>query len=135
VTGEPEILDGDRAELVHLEHVWDAGMREAYTAYRVHAERPIALAAAMVEAAAELQGLGGPAAGALDLLLGDLCLARASRLLAATGDQRLQVGFARVIERTAAGAAGGAPSEPLRQQLLALVSGAAPPAAPDPHPS
>ncbi|MBO0686656.1 MAG: hypothetical protein J2P45_26215 [Candidatus Dormibacteraeota bacterium] len=123
MTGEPEVLDPDRAELAHLEHVWEGGMRDAYTLYRVHADRPIALAAAMVEAAAELQGLGGPAAGALDLLLGDLCLARASRLLAATGDQRLQVGFARVIEKAAAGAVGASPCAPLRAQLLDLVSG------------
>lgn len=123
MNGEPEVLDPDRAELAHLEHVWEGGMRDAYTMYRVHADRPIALAAAMVEAAAELQGLGGPAAGALDLLLGDLCLARASRLLAATGDQRLQVGFARVIEKAAAGAVGASPCAPLRAQLLDLVSG------------
>jgi hypothetical protein len=123
MTGEPEVLDADMTELVHLEHVWESGMRDAYTSYRLHAERPVALAAAMVEAAARLQGLGGAAADAVNLLLGDLCLARASRLVAGTGDQRLQVGFARVIERTAAWAAGGSPAPPLREQLVTLISG------------
>jgi hypothetical protein len=118
------MLDADLAELTHLEHVWDSGMRDAYTTYRVHADRPVALAAAMVEAAALLQGLGGAAAGAVDLLLGDLCLARASRLVAGTRDQRLQVGFARVIERTAACAASASPTAPLREQLVAVISGA-----------
>jgi hypothetical protein len=124
VTSKPAMLDADLAELTHLEHVWDSGMRDAYTTYRVHADRPVALAAAMVEAAALLQGLGGAAAGAVDLLLGDLCLARASRLVAGTRDQRLQVGFARVIERTAACAAGASPTAPLREQLVAVISGA-----------
>jgi hypothetical protein len=123
MSGEPEVLDADMTELAHLEHVWESGMRDAYTSYRVHAERPVALAAAMVEAAASLQGLGGAAADAINLLLGDLCLARASRLVAGTRDQRLQVGFARVIERTAAWAAGGSPAEPLREQLVTLISG------------
>ena len=53
-----------------------------------------------------------------------LCLARASRLVADTGNQRLQVGFARVIERTAAWAAGASPTAPLREQLVALLTGA-----------
>ena len=35
-----------------------------------------------------------------------------------------QVGFARVIERTAAWAAGASPAAPLREQLVALISGA-----------
>ena len=118
------MLDADMVELTHLQHVWESGMRDAYTTYRVHADRPVALAAAMVEAAAVLQGLGGAAANAVDLLLGDLCLARASRLVASTGNQRLQVDFARVVERTAAGAAGASPTAPLREQLVALLSGA-----------
>jgi hypothetical protein len=123
MSSEPEVLDAGMTELTHLHHVWESGMRDAYTSYRVHADRPVALAAAMVEAAARLQGLGGTAADAVNLLLGDLCLARASRLVAGTGNQRLQVGFARVIERTAAGAAGASPAAPLRDQLVALISG------------
>jgi hypothetical protein len=118
------MLDADMGELTHLQHVWESGMRDAYTTYRVHADRPVALAAAMVEAATILQGLGGAAADAVDLLLGDLCLARASRLVANTGDLRLQVGFARAIERTAAWAAGASPTPPLREQLVAVISGA-----------
>jgi len=122
MSGETEIVDPGSTELTHLQHVWESGMRDAYTSYRAHADRPVALAAAMVEAAARLQGLGGTAADAVNLLLGDLCLARASRLVAGTGDQRLQVGFARVIERTAAWAAGASPAAPLREQLVALIS-------------
>jgi hypothetical protein len=123
MSSEAEVLDPDMTELTHLQHVWESGMRDAYTSFRAHADRPVALAAAMVESAARLQGLGGTAADAVNLLLGDLCLARASRLVASTGNQRLQVGFARVIERTAAWAAGSSPTAPLREQLLALISG------------
>jgi len=124
MTGEPGTVDADLTELSHLHHVWESGMRDAYTSYRLHADRPVALAAALVEAAAGLQGLGGAASDAVNLLLGDLCLARASRLVADTGNQRLQVGFARVIERTAAWAAGASPTAPLREQLVALLTGA-----------
>lgn len=110
-------------DLTHLEAVWETGMKDAYHFYRARAEPPVALAAALVEAAADLQGLGGPAADPGRLLLGDLCLARASRLLAGTCDHRLQVGIARAIERLSAAAAGGHPTAPLRDELVAVVRG------------
>lgn len=112
------------AHLGGLESVWEGGMRETYAYYRQHADRPaVALAAAMVESAIELQTSGGRAPAPPQLLLGDLCLARASRLLAETRDQRLQIGFARAVEQVASATAGGPPSDPLRTLLVAAVGG------------
>ncbi|HZV49134.1 MAG TPA: hypothetical protein VFD49_05150 [Candidatus Dormibacteraeota bacterium] len=118
----------ERAEIdVHLrglEPVWEEGMGDAYAFYRLRAPAEVALAAAMVESGLQLQRLGGQAPDAPRLLLGDLCLARASRLLAETRDQRLQVGFAQAVERTAAAAAGGPPAPPLRDLLTATIADA-----------
>jgi hypothetical protein len=56
--------------------------------------------------------------------MGDLCLARASRLLADHASQTLQVAFARAIEKMSANAASGEPGGPVRDFLvLALESG------------
>lgn len=125
--GRPLISDSVLLEpqLTHLESIWESGMRDSYLFYRAHAEPRVALAAAMVEAATQLQQLGGPAASPQQLLLGDLCLARASQLLAGVGDQRLQVGFARAVEQVASAAAGAEPLPELREQLLAVVRGRA----------
>jgi hypothetical protein len=89
------------------------------------ADRPrLALAAALIESGLKLQGLGGRAAAAAPLLMGDLCLARASRLLADHASQTLQVAFARAIETMAANAASGEAGEPVRDFLVqALESG------------
>jgi hypothetical protein len=120
MTEQAEVME---AELAGLESVWDSGMSEAFGFYRDGAEPKVALAAALVEGAVGLQRLGGPAPDPLHLLLGDLCLARASRLLAEIGDQRLQVGFARAVERVSAAASGGTESVPLRLQLVAAIGG------------
>lgn len=117
-------VDEVEAHLAGLESVWEGGMRETYAYYRQHAAPAVALAAAMVESAIELQTSGGRAPAPPQLLLGDLCLARASRLLAETRDQRLQIGFARAVERVASAAAGGPPSDPLRTLLVAAVGDA-----------
>lgn len=114
-------IDGIDAHLGGLESVWDRGMREAYAFYRPRAVPAVALAAAMVESAVELQGLGGRPPDPPRLLLGDLCLARASRLLADARDQRLQIGFARAVEQVAAAAAGGPVSASLRTLLVAAL--------------
>jgi len=114
-------FDGIEGHLAELESVWEAGMHEAYAFYRSRAEPAVALAAAMVESAASLQELGHRPPAPPHLLLGDLCLARASRLLASTRDQRLQVGFARAVEHVAAAAAGGPPAPPLRTLLVAAI--------------
>ena len=120
MTEQLEALDGN---LAGLEAVWDGGMSHAFAFYGPQASPPVALAAALVESAVELQRLGGPAPDPPQLLLGDLCLARASRLLAENGDQRLQVGFARAVERVAAAASGGWPEAPLRDLLVAAIAG------------
>jgi hypothetical protein len=113
-------VEGIEAHLAGLESVWEGGMHEAYAYYRQHASPPVALAAAMVETAIGLQ-TGARPPDPPRLLIGDLCLARASRLLAGTRDQRLQIGFARAVERVASAAAGGPPSDPLRTLLMAAV--------------
>lgn len=118
-----EQVDTVEGELGGLESVWESGMRESYRFYRDAAAPRVALAAALVESAVELQRLGGAAPDPLHLLLGDLCLARASRLLAELGDQRLQVGFARAVERVSAAASGGPAASPLRQQLVEAIGG------------
>jgi hypothetical protein len=115
-------VEGIEAHLAGLEFVWENGMREAYAYYKQHAAPSVALAAAMVESAMAMQ-TGDRPPDPPRLLLGDLCLARASRLLAETRDQRLQIGFARAVEHVASAAAGGPPSDPLRALLVAVVGG------------
>jgi hypothetical protein len=115
------MVEGIEAHLAGLESVWEGGMRDVYAYYRQHASPAVALAAAMVESAIELQTSGGRPPGPPQLLLGDLCLARASRLLAETRDQRLQICFARAVEHVASATAGGPPSDPLRTLLVAAV--------------
>ena len=114
-------VDEVEAHLGGLESVWEGGMRERYAYYRQHAVAFVALAAAMVETAIELQTAEGLAPAPPQLLIGDLCLARASRLLAETRDQRLQIGFARAVEHVASATAGGQTADPLRTLLVAAV--------------
>jgi hypothetical protein len=94
-------------ELAGIELLWDALLAPVYARYPEAADYRVRLAAALVEVAVRLQRLGGEAAGPGDLLAGDLCLARASRLLADAGDQRLQVAFARAVETVSGAAAAG----------------------------
>ena len=115
-------------ELEAIESLWEAGLAETFTAYQPAAASlgeadasRVALAAALVETALGLQQLGRPAPPAPDLLRGDLCLARASRLLADTRDRRLQVSFARAIEEQAAAAAAERELEPTRLRLLRAI--------------
>jgi hypothetical protein len=117
-------LDGIERHLAGLESVWDRGLADAYAYYRSQATPEVALAAGMVEVALYLQDLGGEPPDPGRLLLGDLCLARASRLLADARDQRLQIGFARAVEQVAAGAAGAAgdaEGAPLRTLLTMAI--------------
>jgi hypothetical protein len=118
-----ELVEEVRGNLAGLESVWEASIRDAYAFYRDRARPQIAFAAALVESAMELQDLGRRAPKAPRLLLGDLCLARASRLLAETRDTTLQVAFAHAVERVAAEAAGGPPAQALRELLVAAISG------------
>ena len=122
-------IEGD---LVNLEFLSDRGFDQVLDAYRPAADRlasesglRIALAAGLVEAALDLQGLGRETPQPAEILAGDLCLARASRLLAETGSQRLQIAFARVVERIAAAAAAGSPLPSTRALLLAAIEAGA----------
>lgn len=115
------IVGPEPADLAGLEALWPSRLSTTYEHYVDLAEPRVALAAALVEAGTLLQRLGGPAAGAADLLVGDLCLARASRLLADAGDMRLQVAFARAVERASAAAAAERGVEPMRELLSAAI--------------
>jgi hypothetical protein len=122
-----QALQIDR-ELERLEGLWEDGLAETYKSYLdavksyEGADQPrLALAAALIESGLRLQGLGGRAAPAAPLLMGDLCLARASRLLADHASQKLQVAFARAIEELSAVAASGGESRPVRDLLVAAL--------------
>jgi hypothetical protein len=107
-------------ELERLESLWDPDARQAFEVHLESARsEQVALAAALIELALRLQRLGGSPPPPGDLLRADLCLARASRLLAETRSRSLQVAFARAIEEQAAAAAEGRPAAPLRSALLA----------------
>jgi hypothetical protein len=125
-----QALQIDR-ELERLDGLWEDGLADTYKSYLdavggyEPADRPrLALAAALIESGIRLQGLGGRAAAAAPLLMGDLCLARASRLLADHASQTLQVAFAHAIEEMSAKAASGEKGDPVRELLIgALESG------------
>jgi hypothetical protein len=111
-------------ELERLEGLWADGLSDAYRSYLsaveafdADAQPKLALAAALIEVGLRLQGLGGPAAPPAALLMGDLCLARASRLLADAASQRVQVAFAGAIEEMASAAASGTLGRPVRELL------------------
>ncbi len=116
-------------ELDRLEGLWSDGLSDAYRAYlesvrhfAAEAQPKLALAAALIEIGTRLQGLGGRAAPPTVLLMGDLCLARGSRLLADTAPLAVQVAFARAIESVSSAAASEKPAPPTRlllQQSLA----------------
>ncbi|HZK72466.1 MAG TPA: hypothetical protein VFD88_00485 [Clostridia bacterium] len=117
-------------ELDRLDGLWEDGLADTYRTYldvvdsHDDAAQPkLALAAALIEAGIQLQGLGGPAAAPAALLMGDLCLARASRLIADTASQNLQIAFARVIEEISAAAASGGTSRPVRDLLVGALEG------------
>ena len=118
-----QLVDEVGPNLAGLESVWDGSMSDTYAFFRHQARPEIALAATLVESAVALQDLGRTAPEPPQLLLGDLCLARASRLLAGTHDTELQVAFAEAVERVAAQAAGGPEARELRELLVAAISG------------
>jgi hypothetical protein len=112
-------------ELERLEGLWADGLSDAYRSYlnavvdyEAAAQPKLALAAALIEVGIRLQGLGGPAAAPPALLMGDLCLARASRLLADAASQDVQVAFAGAIQEMASVAASGSAGRPVRDLLL-----------------
>jgi hypothetical protein len=116
-------------ELDRLEGLWEQGLSDTYRSYlqtvgdhEPEMQPKLALAAALIEVGLRLQGLGGPAAPATTLLIGDLCLARASRLLADNATQAVQVAFAKAIEGLSTAAASGKPSRPVRELLVHALS-------------
>ena len=115
------MVDEVGANLAGLESIWDRSMSDAYSFFRHEACPEVALAATLVESAVALQDLGRTAPAPPRLLLGDLCLARASRLLADTHDTELQVAFAEAVECVAAEAAGGPPARALRELLVSAI--------------
>lgn len=113
------------ADLDGIEFLWEADLAGPHAAYLdAGAAAPVALAAALVEVALKEQRLGGPAAEAAPLLVADLCLGRASRLLACEAPVQVQVAFARVVEDAAAAAAQGRAQPPLRERLVAATGAA-----------
>ena len=111
-------------ELDRLEGLWSDGLSETYRSYLDAVDHfdpelraKLALAAALIESGIRLQGVGGRAAPPTTLLMGDLCLARGSRLLADNAPLPVQVAFARAIEATSAAAA-AAQAPPALRQLL-----------------
>src|SRR6266704_450326 len=114
-----------------LESLWADGLSDSYRSYldavvdhRPDAQPKLALAAALIEVGLRLQGLGGRAAPPPTLLMGDLCLARASRLLADAAGQSLQVAFAQAIETLSVAAASGQPARPVRELLVHALTAA-----------
>ncbi|HXM72072.1 MAG TPA: hypothetical protein VN940_02460 [Candidatus Dormibacteraeota bacterium] len=112
-------------DLERLHQLWEDGLSEAYRSYleavdgfEPSAQPRLALAAALVEVGVRLQGLGGRAAAPPSLLMGDLCLARASRLLADAAPQSIQVAFARAIEEMSSAAAAEQTAPHTRELLL-----------------
>jgi hypothetical protein len=115
-----QLVDRD---LESLETLWDSGLGRACEAYsELTRDGRVALAGALVETALELQALGREAPPPGPLLLGDLCLARASRLLADVGDRSLQVGFARAIERVSTHAAAREELPSIRDLLSEVIA-------------
>jgi len=117
-------------ELDRLEGLWSDGLSDAYRDYldAVHGFEPdmqpkLALAAALIELGIRLQGLGGRAAPPTTLLVGDLCLARGSRILADNAPLAVQVAFAKAVESMSSAAASEQPAPPVRG-LLRLSLGA-----------
>ena len=116
-------------ELDRLESLWSDGLADTYHSYLEAAPtmdadlRPrLALAAALVEVGVRLQGLGGPAAPAPALLMGDLCLARSSRILTDSASKAVQIAFARAVEDLSSAAASNQDAPPVRDLLVRALA-------------
>src|SRR3989442_13226979 len=120
-------------ELDRLEGLWSDGLSETYRAYldsvgqfAAETQPKLALAAALIEVGLRLQGLGGRAAPPTTLLMGDLCLARGSRLLADNAPLAVQAAFAPAIEPMSSSPPPEQPT-PTTRPLLATALGAGTP--------
>lgn len=124
MSSQPASVDLLERDLDRLHDLWSDGLSETYRAYldavaqfEPDVQPKLALAAALVEIGVRLQGLGSRAAPAPTLLMGDLCLARGSRLLADNAPLAVQVAFARAIEALSSAAAAEQPARPTRDLL------------------
>lgn len=116
-------------ELVRLEGLWSNGLADSFRAYleevqsfEADVQPKLALAAALIDAGLRLQNLGGHAAPPTTLLMGDLCLARGSRLLADSAPLGTQVAFAHAIEKMSSAAASDTPTPDVRALLSAALA-------------
>jgi hypothetical protein len=116
-------------ELQRLEGLWADGLSETYRSYldvvdthALDAQSRLALAAALVEVGLRLQGLGGPAAPPAAVLMGDLCLARSSRILTDSATKPVQIAFARAVEELSGAAASRVDSRPVRELLVQALA-------------
>src|SRR5207244_10512965 len=78
----------------------------------------VALAAPLASVAPRLQGPCGPAAPPAALLMGDLCLARSSRILTDSASKPMQIAFARAVEELSGAAASRVEARPVRELLM-----------------
>jgi hypothetical protein len=111
-------------ELDRLRELWSDGLSDTYRVYldsvrhfEPGVQEKLALAAALIEVGTRLQGLGSRAAPPTTLLMGDLCLARGSRLLADHAPVAVQIAFARAIETVSSAAASQQDAPPTRALL------------------
>src|SRR6266567_4401319 len=95
---------------------------ERLRAHEPELQPKLALAAALVEVGVRLQGLGGPAAPPAALLMGDLCLARSSRILTDFANKPVQIAFARAVEELSGAAASCVESRPVRELLVLALA-------------
>ena len=116
-------------ELQRLEGLWADGLSDTYHSYldevvmhSADAQPRLALAAALVEVGLRLQGLGGAAAPPAALLMGDLCLARSSRILTDSATRPVQIAFARAVEELSSAAASRVESRPVRELLVRALA-------------
>jgi hypothetical protein len=116
-------------ELDRLEGLWAEGLAELYRSYldELDGHEPelqpkLALAAALVEVGVRLQGLGGSAAPPAALLMGDLCLARSSRILTDSASQPVQIAFARAVEELSGAAASHSEAPAVHGLLLRALA-------------
>jgi hypothetical protein len=112
-------------ELGRLEGLWADGLSESYRSYLDAVEEAapdrrhkLAMAAALVEVGLRLQGLGERAAPPAQLLMGDLCLARSSRILTDAAPRAVQIAFSRAVEELSGNAAADKQGPPVRDLLV-----------------
>jgi len=116
-------------ELQRLEGLWADGLSDTYRLYleevathSTDVQPRLALAAALVEVGLRLQGLGDAAAPPAALLMGDLCLARSSRILTDAATRPVQIAFARAVEELSGAAASRVESRPVRELLVRALA-------------